>query len=131
MRKLDLRIQSGAGAKFTLLRDSTTEASLSVAGLYDREKLEDQSRTFLARWSWRAKGEKTLGGRVKVQHTTLFQPGWRALQDYLLTAQTGLSTKLNEHIALTVAYSYERDSTPAADAGPDDQTLNVGLRFEF
>lgn len=131
MRRLQLRLQSGAGAKYTFWRDPTATASISVAGLYDREKLESQDRSILARWSWRAKAEKTLGGTVKVQHTTLFQPGWGELHDYLLTAQTAVNTKLNEHVALTIAYSYERDSTPAENSGPDDQALNVGLRFEF
>jgi len=131
MRKLQLRLQSGAGAKFTFLSNPTTTASISVAGLYDREKVREQEPKILARWSWRAKAERTLGNSVKVQHTTLYQPGWGTLHDYLLTTQTGINTKLNQHVALTIAYTYDRDSTPANSAGPDDQALNVGLRFEF
>lgn len=131
MRNLRLRLQSGAGAKLTVLRDSTTNASISVAGLYDREQQVAQDPKILARWSWRAKAEKTLSGTVKVQHTTLYQPGWAAYHDYLLTLQTGISTRINRNVALTLAHSYERDSTPAVGTGPDDQALNVGLRFEF
>src|SRR5690606_20494416 len=40
-RSLSLRAQGGAGGKYTFWQEAESELSLSLAALYDRERLED------------------------------------------------------------------------------------------
>ncbi|MBX6364877.1 MAG: DUF481 domain-containing protein [Gemmatimonadetes bacterium] len=132
LRDLDVRLQSGAGAKYTFWRgEGGGEASISLAGLYDCEDVRTEALKQMARWSWRVKGEKKLASGVRLRHTTLYQPVWDVPGDYLLSIVTAVDTPISQHIALSVSHDLERDATPPDSVRADDQVLNVGLKFEF
>lgn len=131
IRSLSLRTQGGAGAKYTFWQEAASEYSLSLAALYDREKLVDLPAATLGRWSWRAKVEQGLAERLRISNTTFYQPVWDRPGDYLVTVRTELTTKMTENLSLNVMHLYERDSTPPVDIQPSDMTLTVGLRLEL
>lgn len=131
IRSLSLRTQGGAGAKYTMVDDATAELSISVAALYDRERIVDTPAKTAARWSWRGKGEREFSDKLRLSNTTFYQPVWDRAGDYLLTTRTALTTRMTEHLSLSVTHLYERDSTPPVDIRPADQTFTVGLRLEL
>lgn len=130
-RSLSLRMQGGAGAKYTFWRDGNDEMSLSLAALYDRERLYDKPVTERGRQSWRGKVEKKLMDNLRFTNTTFYQPVWDKFDDNLISSRTTLSTRVSDHIALNITHVFERDSTPPEDVKATDQTFTVGLRIEL
>ncbi len=139
-KRLDIRSNTGAGARYRFWNEDRGEASFSGALLYSYENFapdpEVPDSLFVeseqnARWSWRLKGERALTEGVTLEHVTFYQPIWDAFDDYLLSAQTTTRVRLTSVVALTVAYLYERDSTPPPDVGRDDRLFTVGVSIEF
>lgn len=131
IRSLSLRTQGGAGAKYSFVNEDTAELSVSLAALYDREKIVDIPSSTAARWSWRGKAEREFSEKLRLANTTFYQPVWDRGSDYLLTSRTALTTRMTDHLSLSVTHLYERDSTPPADIRPSDQTITIGLRLEL
>lgn len=138
LRQVQLRLNSGAGAKHTFWRrDGQGEASISLAALYSYEdytltlgSAAEQWRAN-ARWSWRFKGERRIGDATRVEQIMYYQPIWDRASDYLMAATSSLRVRISENIGLRVSYAYERDSTPLPDIRKDDHRVETGLSVEF
>lgn len=139
-KRLDVRSNTGAGARYRFWRSDEGEASFSAALLYSYENFapdpEVADAPFVesaqnARWSWRLKGERALTEGVTLEHVTFYQPIWDTLDDYLLSAHTTTRVRITSAVALTVSYLYERDSTPPQDVGRDDRLFTVGVGIEL
>lgn len=134
-RHLDLRMNSGAGARYRLYREPNRgEADISVAMMHSYETLQNEgiaATTNRARWNVRVNGSRQLHEGVTVSHRTQYQPIVDQLGDYLLTMETGLRVHLNNHVALSVSHEYNRDSMPVADVHPDDRLLKAGVQVQL
>jgi len=134
IRKLDFRSNGGAGAKYALWDGETGEASLSTALIWDYQNfiLEPGSThagtESAARWSIRAKAEKTLSRTTTVEHTTFYQPVWDRASDFLVTMTTSVSTKVLRDVSLSLEHEFLHDSVPPPGVGPDDQKFSVLLK---
>ncbi|HUG41209.1 MAG TPA: DUF481 domain-containing protein [Longimicrobiales bacterium] len=132
-RSLDLRFNGGAGVKRSVWRDGWSEVSLSAAALYSHENLElaepgnDINRT--ARWSFRARGRRELGERSRLEQIVFYQPEWRHSGDHLLQSASSIRLGLTDTLAFTLAFLYDRDSTPAPDVAADDWSLVTGVNL--
>lgn len=131
-KKLEARLNGGAGVKHTFWQRDWDEVSLSGAVLYSYENLQvaDSLGTGVshtARWSWRGRGRTELGQGRRFEQQVLFHPDWDRLDDYLLEARTTARWAINSHLAFTTTFLYERDNTPAPDVEPDDWSFAVGL----
>jgi hypothetical protein len=139
MRRIRFRASGGAGAKHTLIRDrdADTEASISLALLYEHERripsLEEPAPADrkLARWSLRVRGRRPLGAGATLQHVTFWQPAFEEMADYLLRSETGARVMLTRTLAFTTAYELRRTALPPIGVHPDDRLLRVGLLVEF
>jgi hypothetical protein len=136
LRRLDLRSEGGVGLKRTFWSGEGGEASLSVASLYSYEDFdqiqgaEPLSPQRSARWSFRARGERRIGGS-QIKHTTFYQPLWDHSGDYLVNAVTTLTATLVGALALSVEHEYLHDSLPPPDVLRDEQKLSVVFRYTF
>lgn len=138
-KRLDLRFNGGAGAKFVVHRGkgNSEEVSTSLALLYSHEVIratpEDPFPTEgrLARWSLRVRGARDLRPGVTLQHVTFYQPEWDEMADYLLRSETEARVLLTERLALSVAYQLNRTTRPPEGVGPDDRLLKTGLIIAF
>lgn len=143
LKRLEGRLSSGAGVKRTLYRgENRNETSLSVALLHSYERtapaepapgadpLSATSRQN-ARWSMRARSRVELRDGVNLEHTTLYQPVWGEMADYLLNSETGVKVLLTERLALSVEYQFKRDARPPQDIDPNDRILTTGLIIDF
>ena len=134
IRKLDFRSNGGAGGKYTFWNGDSGDASVSAALLWDYQDLRlDPGSTHaetesVARWSIRAKGEKTLSKTTTVEHTTFYQPVWDRTSDFLVTMTTSVSTKVLKDVSLSIEHEFLHDSVPPPGVGPDDQKFSVLLK---
>lgn len=131
-KKLEARLNGGAGVKRTFWQRDWNEVSTSAAVLYSYERLEladslGTGVTETARWSWRGRGRLELGEGRRLEQLVFFQPAWDDLDDYLLEVVTSSRLALTRTLAFTTTFRYDRDSTPAPDVLPDDWSLSVGL----
>lgn len=132
IKKLQARVNGGAGAKRTFWQEDWSEISLSGAVLYSYENLDVADSlgtgiTQTARWSWRIRGRKELGEGTRLEQTVFFQPAWDRLADYQLESLTRVRVALNESLSFTTDILYQRDNTPAPDVKPDDYSISLGL----
>ncbi|MEN8375547.1 MAG: DUF481 domain-containing protein [Gemmatimonadota bacterium] len=139
-RRLDVRSNSGGGARLRFWKSDRGEASISGAVLYSYENFAPESGAselrFVAteqhaRLSWRGRIERDLSENVALEHTTFYQPVWDAFDDYLLDALTTVRVRVNSAIALTTAFRYLRDATPPSGVGRDDRLLTAGVSIEL
>jgi len=135
IRKLDFRSNGGAGAKYTFWSEDGGSASLSGAVLWDyQDFLLDPGSAgpgteSLARWSFRAKAEKTISANTTVENATFYQPAWNRASDYLVTTTTSVSTQVLQDVSLSLEHEYLHDSRPPPGVGPDDQKFSVLLKL--
>lgn len=132
-KRLDLRLNGGAGAKRTFWQQGDfSEISLSTAILYSYENLavpdslgDGVSQT--ARWSFRGRGRLQVGEGSRIEQVVFFQPAYDRLEDYQLESVTTVRVALSEQLSFTTGLLYQRDNTPAPDVKPDDYSITVGL----
>lgn len=133
-RKLDLRARTGSGVKYTFYRQDPGEASVRVAAQYSRENFTSAAaqdpRTDGA-WSMEFKGNRELGGNVKIENTTTFTPVFDDFADHNLDVASKVSSRITKHLALTLTHAYGYDSTPADGVGRTDQRFQAGLTIDF
>ncbi len=137
-RRIDVRLDAGAGAKYTFARWPDGKASVSLAALYsyeDRAVAGVQPPVAAverdARWSLRVRGAKQLSSGFTLEHTTFYQPVWDAGGDYLLNSETTARMVLRQWIAVTFAYTFERDSTPLPGVAADDRLVKAGVSLQW
>ncbi|HEU5209615.1 MAG TPA: DUF481 domain-containing protein [Longimicrobiales bacterium] len=136
-KRIDLRTDGGAGAKYTIARGDVTSASLSLALLHTYENFRaigtdpaPETRNN-ARWSVRARALRRMNEGWQVENTTFYKPVHNELGDYDIDSTTKLSAILNSRLALTFSYKYRLDSTPAEGVGGEDQFLTAGLTINL
>jgi N-acetylated-alpha-linked acidic dipeptidase len=135
-RRMRLRTDGGAGAKYTFWRRSNDEVSLSVAGLYSRQEFfplpsgEVTPHRSNARWSSRGRLRRQFGS-ARLDHTSFFQPVFDRIHDYNYDATTRLSTKLNERISLALTHIYKNNSRPPGGVVREDQSFQAGVTVQF
>lgn len=139
IRRLDLRLKGGAGAKYTLARSAGggEEVSASLALLYAVENIRaTEPDPFpdeggLARWSLRVRGSREIRPGTTLRHVSFFQPQWDRMADYLLRSETEAKVLLMERLALSVGYQISRTSRPPDGVAPNDRLLKTGLIIDF
>ncbi|MBI4545892.1 MAG: DUF481 domain-containing protein [Gemmatimonadetes bacterium] len=137
-RRLDLRTSGGAGIKHTFWDSPAGKASLSLAVVYSYEDYDVAQLPLLdqfqrnTRWSWRLKAQRQLGGAVRLESTTFYQPLWNVAADYLVEAETALTVRISRKLGVSLGHSYNRDSRPPSpDVRKDDHLVKVGLSLEL
>ncbi|HSJ06564.1 MAG TPA: DUF481 domain-containing protein [Longimicrobiales bacterium] len=135
-RRMRLRSDGGAGAKYTLWRRGSEEASLSIAGLYSRQAFFPHATGEItpartdARFSGRGRVRRHFGD-ARVEHTSFFRPVLDELNDYTYDATTRVSTKLNDMVSFTFTHTYRHNSVPPDGVGREDQSFQAGIRVQF
>jgi putative salt-induced outer membrane protein YdiY len=137
-KRLDLRLSSGAGAKYVFYRapGNRDEASLSLAMLVSHENRvptanDPRETRTIGRASLRIRGNQQLPSGVRLQHTSFYQPMVDQLADYLLRTESGVRVTLVERLALSVVYQFNRTALPPEGVAPDERLLRTGIIFDF
>lgn len=134
-KRIDLRANGGAGAKYRVYNDGEQgTAEVSVALLQSYESLDAptvDSPTRQGRWDVKVNGRREIRAGVVLSHETEYQPNFDEPADYLLAMETGVKVLLNRHLALSVSHEFNHDATPAPGVRRDDSLLTAGLLVEL
>ncbi|MEX2572327.1 MAG: DUF481 domain-containing protein [Gemmatimonadota bacterium] len=144
-KRLDVRVSTGAGAKYTPRRtENDDETSISLALLHSYERISpprpeegeppviaNAESSHNARWSLRARTSHQIREGITLRHTTFYQPLWDDVANYLLRSDTGMKILLTERLALSVDYQLKRDARPPPGVEPDDRLFKTGLIIDF
>lgn len=135
-RMLD-RIGIGVGGKVALVSLPTREINVSLALLAERLRptrlspLDETTST--ARWSWRGRVRQTIDERVKISHTTFYQPRVSAWDAYMVNSTSELSYALRESTSLTLSYlvQYDSEARSRGALSNNDAQLLFGVKTTF
>ncbi len=144
-QRYTLRVNVGAGAKYTFWRPTregatmAEDASISVAALFEDTRTRETANADAnasgrrARWSVRARYRRQLTPSLRLTHTTYYQPSVQELDRYTLDASTVLGIPLREHLDLTITHRERLDSEATARGAPSnrDGQLLFGLRAQI
>jgi hypothetical protein len=135
-RVLD-RVGVGLGGKAVILHTSATEANISLAMLAERLRptslSPDLAIVSAARWSGRARFRHQFDPRLKLSHTTFWQPKVSDLESYTVNSTSELSLAVRQSTSFTVSYLALYDSA-ARDRGAhsnNDAQLLFGVKTGF
>jgi len=131
------RMGVGVGGKAVLLQNDATEASVSLAMLAERLRpsrlapVTDPSS--VARWSGRARVRHQFDARLKVSHTTFWQPLVSDLQRFTVNSTSELSYAVRQSTSLTLSYLALYDSAARARGARsnNDAQLLLGIKTGF
>lgn len=134
---LDLRLAPGLGAGYLLAGPPGAELALEGGATWIRDEFVDGSST---RSVFLALGQ-TLHWKVSetttVDQSLTYNPRSTRLDDYLLTGEASVSTRIAGGLGLKLTLRNEFDSTPFVDPGTgvarekNDLTLVTGVTYEF
>jgi hypothetical protein len=137
-RKLDLRANGGAGAEFVLVKAPRTTMDVSMGALYSYEDYAGEPGSAAlkrfqetALWSLRLRGQQKFQSGLQLEHNTQYQPRWNVGSDYNLTTDTSARIMLNDRIAFTLGFHFERDSTPRQGVERDDRLTRAGVTVQL
>lgn len=131
-KKIDTRYSIGVGANRTLIRTPRTQSSLSVA-LMDEQTVplvaataEPTPSTQITRWSVRGRFNHAFDDRLRMSHTTFYQPNAQTNTNYLLRSTSDAEYALTKVVAFTTSMVFNYDSeatTRGARVNHDGQVL--------
>lgn len=135
-RVLD-RVGVGVGGKAVLMQSGTTEANVSLAMLAERlrpSRLSPDTETIsAARWSGRARFKHQFDARLKLSHTTFWQPRVSDLESFTVNSTSELSFAVRQSTSFTISYQSLYDSAArgrGAQSNNDAQVL-FGVKTGF
>lgn len=135
-RVLD-RVGVGVGGKAVLMQTGATEANVSLAMLAERLRPSrlspDTTTVSAARWSGRARFKHQFDPRLKLSHTTFWQPRVSDLESFTVNSTSELSFAVRQATSFTVSYQSLYDSTArgrGAQSNNDAQVL-FGVKTGF
>ncbi len=138
IKRLDLRINGGAGANYVPFEGGDRTATVSLGLLYSYENLaaaDDETpepdARLLARWNVKVQGQQKLQSSVVLNMLSLYQPAWGEMHDYLLRTEAGAKVSLTKRLALSVQYQLNRDAEPPEGVSPNDRMLKTGFVVDF
>lgn len=134
-KRLDLRVSSGAGARFRLYENSDAgNLSISLGVLHSFESASSAvsgATSQMARVNAQLRGMRRLSAGVTINQNAQYQPVYGTIDDYLLTLDTSLRVLLTRRVALSVSHEFDRDSRPAQEVRKDDRLLKAGVLIEL
>lgn len=137
-QRIARRYSAGLGAKYTVTHGDTTSIDISLAVLGERTEATDPSINLgvpasRVRWSWRVRAEQRLGERVKLSHTTLYQPSASDLSRFTFNTSTVLAVDLTKVLALTFTAEdiYDSEARRRGARTNNDGHLLLGARVSY
>jgi hypothetical protein len=108
-RKIDLRVEGGAGTRYNFVDTERTRFDVSVAVLAEQTRpgvhTEDGGPETLARWSNRLRFSRKLGGdRAQLNLVTFYKPALEDVSgDYTLDLESAIDFALNGTVSFKVS----------------------------
>lgn len=134
-RRIDLRWQAGAGAKWTFWEDSLNTVSLSPAVLFDATMYDPDAKlkdVRTGRGSVRLKGKHLLlNSAVVFTHLSFFEPSLSDGEDYRWNTLLVLDIPVSKMVALRTSFSSTFENIVAEGKKKNDSKLLFGLKLSL
>lgn len=137
-QRIHRRYSAGLGTKLIIAHDSVTNFDLSLAVLGERTEASDPSIELgvpasRVRYSWRVRAERRLAERIKVSHSTLYQPSASEMSTFTLNSSTSLGIDLNSTLTLTFTAedNYDSEARSRGARNNNNGRLLLGLRASY
>lgn len=136
-RRLQLRVLVGAGMRFSIFDDEDRALAFGVAVMMEHERLRrdglpDAGDSYTdPRLSTYAMGRATIWENVDLVETVYAQPRLDRPSDLKLLNETGLSLKVNDHLAAKVAFNLTWDTAPPDGVKPLDTQVKTSLMLSW
>lgn len=128
---LDLRSSVGAGPSYEVKKDRYT-TSVSLAFIYEFEKVENQAMTRFARGSLRHRLKYALTPYATLGSDLFYIPILEEPSDFRFSFSVFLETKVfQDNIAMRFRTNYHYDSRPSASVEKRDLELIGSFRLSF
>ena len=125
---IDYRIDLGIVAGYYLIKSKDQKLSFETGPGYvwqDQADISDDYMTLRFALNY----EQQLAKHTKLWFSSIYTPAADDFSDYMLSAEAGIDTAINDHWAIRTAIRYQYDSTPSPDSQSDDTLLTLGLRY--
>ncbi len=130
-KRIALRLNSGAGVKYTALRSERSDLSVSVALLDERVRPDEAgaATTRLTRWSTRFRVRHAFDERTRISHVTFWRPSATAIDRYLVQSTTELAVGLTRRTAITLSFldNYDSEAVSRGARTYNDGQMLLGL----
>ncbi|HVZ78514.1 MAG TPA: DUF481 domain-containing protein [Gemmatimonadaceae bacterium] len=113
-KRIAERISMGFGAQWAVLRDSATQADLSVSLSGERTVARDSTVSFpnerLVRWSWQAAYKHRFDDHLHFSHVTAWRPSASDATQFLVLSTSELDYRLNGTVGVSLTFVDNYDS---------------------
>ncbi len=113
-KRIDARYSAGAGAKWNIRQSGATDASLSLSLSAERTIARDSTVRLpaerIARLSAQARYQHSFDDRLRIMHSTSWQPKATGVSQYLVSSNTELRYKMNGTVSLSLTFTDNYDS---------------------
>jgi hypothetical protein len=136
-KRVDLRYNAGAGAKYVFVRSERTASDFSLALLGERSRLPQVTgvvtESTLARYLARFRFEHEPSERVVIAHETLYRPEAEAFDRFTFTSRTSLGYKLTTRLAVQLSFldNYDSEARGRGARSNNDGEVLVGVVAAF
>lgn len=137
IRKLDAKINAGAGARWTAVNGERTRVALSGAAVLDYENYRaepgapDPASEKVFRVSGRLEAGHTFASGASFKHVMFWEPEPANFSDYNLQMTNSVSTRLLTNVALGFEHEYLHDEIPPPGVKKDDTKFSAVVRLVF
>jgi len=132
---IDLRSQSGGGVKYVPVQNEDHKTSISLALIYDYEKLADKPGNFdqeNLRFSLRVRTKQNIiKDRLMFNLTAFYQPVVNNFSRSNFRVETGLTAPLIKGFSLLANYLYTFEDVVSVGRMRADNKLTFGLIVNF
>lgn len=127
---IDYRIMVGPGVAWDVYKSDTlgVRLELGIAPLWEKTDGETENYTVL-RFGERI--EKTFASGAKIWEEAEYLPAIDDSDKYLINAEAGVESPLNDKLSLRVVLKDKYNSLPADDHEKNDLSLIVGVRVKL
>lgn len=134
IHEIDLRILSGAGLRWQLLENDSSQLYLGALYMYEIENTSPNDSIILHR-DHRMSTYLSSGFKVKdyltINNIIYYQPNLLAFDDFRILLETRLSIRLTQKLSLTTTFNLIYDSEPPLTIPTSRFNLTNGFVFVF
>lgn len=132
---IDLRSQTGAGAKYTFVHDPLHLTSASLALVYDQTDLAQKPGNFDAykyRLSFRSRTRQTLlDSNLLIGYTFFYQPALNDFASYNIRFDSYIDVPVTKRLFLRASYLYTFEDVVSVGRKRADNKLTFGIGVGF
>ncbi len=129
-QKLDLKVSAGGGLKYTFIKNTTGDHSISLALLYDYWKYTELEKKMM-RFSLRPMHFQKINEVLTLFFIVFYQPDVNNFQDYRIFGKLILNFKISKYFSFDVIVTDEYNNIVPSGVKRNDLTLINAIKIKI